>query len=89
MQMTCEWLECIRMIGEVYILTSTWDLGLGTWDLGTAKTAKIRVIYPEVPTSIYYVVAWLRVDVYSPYRPLSDSLLKLASLVAFLCLFAL
>lgn len=29
MQMTCEWLECIRMIGEVYILTSTWDLGLG------------------------------------------------------------
>lgn len=22
MQMTCEWLECIRMTGEVYILTS-------------------------------------------------------------------
>lgn len=75
MQMTCEWLECIRMIGEVYILTSTWDLGLGDRE--------------DRPNQSNIFRGWFRVDVYSPYRPLSDSLLKLASLVAFLCLFAL
>lgn len=31
MQMTCEWLECICVIGEVYVLTHL-HLGLGIWD---------------------------------------------------------
>lgn len=45
--------------------------------VGTAKTAQNRVIYPEVPTQhLLYVVAWPRVDVYSPYRPLSYGLFK-------------
>ena len=50
MQMTCEGLEYIRMIGES--LYPHLHLGLGT-----TKTAQIRVIHPESPYSINYAVA--------------------------------